>query len=83
MPTTNLSIALDPVIDFECAGWPLEKREELFRAVQAIQGVARVGGAGISTMRVTYDPSNINPSALTLAVDQAADEVLPGHNFSI
>jgi len=83
MPTTNLSIAPDPVLDFECSGWPPEKREELLRGVRAIQGVVSVGSAGISTMRVRYDPSSINPSALILAVDRVADVVLPGHNFSI
>lgn len=83
MPTTNLSIAPEPVLDFECAGWTPEKRQELFQAVQVIQGVTSVGGAGHSTMRVRYDPSITNPSALTLAVDRIADDVLPGHNFSI
>lgn len=83
MPTTNLSIGLEPVLDFQCAGWPEEKREELSRAVRAIQGVTSVGGAGVSTVRVRYDPSIINPSALTLEVDRVADDILPGHNFSI
>lgn len=83
MPTTNLSIKPEPVLDFECAGWPPEKRQELFQAVQAIQGVTSVGGAGHSTMRVRYDPSSVDTSALTLAVDQIADHILPGHNFSI
>lgn len=82
MPTTDLSIGREPVLDFECSGWPVEKRQELSQAVQAIQGVTSVGGAGISTVRVRYDPSIINPSALTLAVDRAADDILPGHNFS-
>lgn len=83
MPTTDLSIKPEPVLDFECAGWPPEKRDELFQTVQAIQGVTSVEGAGHSTMRVRYDPSGINPSALTLAVDQVADEILPGYNFSV
>ncbi|MFC5549522.1 hypothetical protein [Massilia aerilata] len=82
MPTTNLTIAAEPVLDFECAGWPIEKRQDLFQAVQGIQGVTGVGGAGHSTMRVRYDPSSTSISALTLAVDQAADTILPGHNFS-
>jgi hypothetical protein len=82
MPTTNLSISLEPVLDFECAGWPQEKRNELFEAVKAIQWVTSVGGAGRSTMRVRYDSSNTNLSDLTLAVDQVADRILPGHNFS-
>jgi hypothetical protein len=83
MPTTNLSIGREPVLDFECSGWPQEKREELSQAVRAIQGVTSVGGAGVSTMRVRYDPSVINPSALTLSVNRVADEILPGHDFSI
>lgn len=83
MPTTNLSIAPEPVLDFECSGWPQEKRQQLFQVVQLIPGVTSVAGAGHSTMRVRYDPLSINPSALTLAVDQVADDVLPGNNFSI
>lgn len=83
MPTTDLSIAREPVLDFDCSGWPAEKREALFQAVRAIRGVTNVGGAGISTMRVRYDFSIINPLALTLAVDRVADDILPGHNFSI
>lgn len=82
MPTTNLSIKPEPVLDFECAGWPEEKRQELFQAVRLIQGVARVDGAGHSTMRVRYDISSIDPSALMLAVDQIADNMMPGYNFS-
>jgi len=82
MPTTNLSIKPEPVLDFACEGWPSEKRDELFQAVQAIQGVTSVGGAGHSTMRVRYDSSKTDPAALTLAVDQVADNILPGHNFS-
>lgn len=83
MPTTNLSIGLEPVLDFECSGWPQGKREELSQAVRTIQGVSSVGGAGITTVRVRYDPSIINSSDLILAVDQVADGILPGHNFSI
>jgi hypothetical protein len=83
MPTTNLSIGLEPVLDFECSGWPQNKLDELSQAVRTIQGVTGVNGAGVSTMRVRYAPSRINPSALTLAVNRIADEILPGHNFSI
>lgn len=83
VPTTDLSIGREPVLDFECSGWPAAKLEELSQAVRAIRGVTSVGGAGVSTMRVRYDPSIIDPSALTLAVDRVADGVLPGHNFSI
>lgn len=83
MPTTNLSIGLEPVLDFECSGWPVEKREELSQAVRAIQGVTSVGGAGVSTVRVRYDPSITDSSALTREVDRVADDILPGHNFSI
>jgi hypothetical protein len=80
MPTTDLSIGREPVLDFDCSGWPVDKREELSRAIRAIQGVSNVGGAGVSTVRVRYDPSIINPSALTLAVARAADDILPGYN---
>lgn len=83
MPTTDLSIGREPVLDFDCSGWSVEKREELSQAIRAIQGVTNVGGAGVSTVRVRYDPSIINPSALTLAVNRAADDILPGYNFSI
>lgn len=83
MPTTDLSIGREPVLDFECSGWPTAKRDELFQAVRATKGVTSVGGAGVSTMRVRYDASIIDPSALTPAVDRVADRVLPGHNFSI
>jgi len=83
MPTTNLSIGLEPILDFECSGWPMEKREELSQAARAIQGVTSVGGAGVSTVRVRYDPSITDSSALTLEVDRIADDILPGHNFSI
>lgn len=83
MPTQDLSIGHEPVLDFACAGWPDEKRQELSRAVRTIEGVTNVGGAGISTIRVRYDPSTINPSDLTLAVDRIADDILPGHNFSM
>lgn len=83
MPTTNLSIGRDPVLDFDCSGWPVEAREKLSRAIRLLTGVTDVGGAGISTVRVRYDPNVIIPSALTLAVDRLADEVMPGHNFSI
>jgi len=83
MPTTDLSVGREPVLDFDCSGWPVEKREELSQAVKVLKGVTSVGGAGVSTMRVRYDPSTIYPSALTLAVDRVADSVLPGHNFSI
>lgn len=83
MPTTDLSIGREPVLDFECSGWPAGKRQELFQAVRAIRGVTNVSGAGVSTMRVRYDSSITNPSALTLAVDKSADDILPGHNFSI
>lgn len=82
MPKTNLSIAPEPVLDFECAGWPPEKRQELFQAVEVLQGVTSVGGAGHSTMRVRYDPASVDTPALTLAVDHVADKILPGHNFS-
>ena len=83
MPTTDLSIGREPVLDFECSGWSVEKREELSQAIRAIQGVTKIGGAGVSTVRVSYDPSIIIPSTLTLAVNRAADEILPGYNFSI
>ncbi len=83
MPTTNLSVGHEPVLDFECSGWPLAKRDDLFKAVKGIRGVIHVGGAGISTMRIRYDVSMTNPSDLTLAVNRAADVILPGHNFSI
>jgi hypothetical protein len=83
MPTTDLSIGPDPFLDFQCAGWPAEKRLELSQAVRAIPGVASVGGAGISTVRVEYNPSIINPSQLVHEVARVADEILPGHNFSI
>ncbi|MBU8545106.1 MULTISPECIES: hypothetical protein [Roseomonadaceae] len=83
MPTTNLSIGREPVIDFDCSGWPLEKRERLTQAVRVIHGVTNVGNAGVSTMRVRYDPLVIVASALTLAVDQVADDILPGNNFSL
>jgi hypothetical protein len=61
----------------------MEKREELSQTVRTIHGVTGVGGAGVSTVRVRYDPSIIDPSTLTLEVDRAADDILPGHNFSI
>ena len=83
MPTTNLSIGREPVLDFDCSGWPVAKREELSQAIRAIRGVTAVGGAGVSTLRVRYDPTTIDPSALTVAVDEVADNVLPGHNFSM
>lgn len=83
MPTTDLSIGREPVLDFECSGWSTEKREELSQAIRAIQGVTSVGGAGVSTVRVRYDPSIVTSASLTLAVDRAADHILPGHNFSI
>lgn len=83
VPTAHLSIGREPVLDFECSGWPTAKREELSQAVRTIKGVASVGGAGVSTMRVRYDASIIDPSTLTLAVDRVADGVLPGNNFSI
>lgn len=83
MPTTDLSIGRDPVLDFSCSGWPVEKREELSQAIRVLQGVTSVGGAGVSTVRVRYDPSITTPSALTLAVNRLADEILPGYNFSI
>jgi len=82
MPTTNLSIGLEPVLDFDCSGWPQGKRDELFQAVRSIEGVISVSSAGISTMRVRYAPLIINPSALTVAVNRIADETLPGHGFS-
>ena len=82
MPTTNLSIASEPVLDFECAGWPTENRAELFEAAKKILGVTSVAGAGHSTMRVRFDSSITDPSTLTLAVDEVADTILPGHNFS-
>ena len=82
MPTTNLSIKLEPVLDFACQGWPQDKRDELFHAAQEIEGVTSVDSAGHSTMRIRYDSSNTDPAALTLAVDQLADTILPGHNFA-
>lgn len=83
MPTTDLSIGRDPVVDFQCSGWTVEKREELSRAIRVIRGVTDVGGAGVSTLRVWYDSTTIDLSALTLLVNNIADNVLPGHNFSI
>lgn len=83
MPTTDLSIGREPVVDFECSGWALEKREELSRSIRAIRGVTAVGGAGVSTVRVRYDSTTIDVSALTIAVNKIADSVLPGHNFSM
>lgn len=83
MPTTNLSIGREPVLDFDCSGWPVDKRKELTEAVRLILGVTLVVGAGVSTTRVRYDPSMITPSALTLEVNRVADGILPGHNFSI
>ncbi len=83
MPTTDLSIGREPVLDFECSGWPAAKRGELDQAVRSIDGVTSVGGAGVSTMRVRYDQSLISSSDLTLAVDRVADNIMPGHNFSM
>lgn len=83
MPTTDLSIGREPVIDFDCSGWAVEKREELSQAIRAIRGVTNVGGAGISTVRVRYDSTTIDASSLTVAVNKVADSVLPGHNFSM
>jgi len=45
--------------------------------------VTSVGGAGVSTVRVRYDPSIADSSALTLELDRVADDILPVHNFSI
>ncbi|MEZ2354656.1 ATP-dependent endonuclease [Caballeronia sp. RCC_10] len=78
MTTINLSIGHDPVLDFQCAGWTEQKREELSQAVREIRGVTSVKGAGVSTVRVQYDPSITDHSVLTLAVNQLADAMLPG-----
>lgn len=83
MPTTDLSIGHEPVLDFDCSGWPVAKREKLSQAVSLIKGVTSVGGAGISMLRDRYDLAIIDPAAPTLAVDRVADGVLPGHNFWI
>lgn len=83
MPTTNLSIGSEPVVDFACSGWPLERRNELFRATTKIGGVTDVTGAGVSTMRVRYDPAIVTYSDLLVAVDRIADDLLPGHRFSL
>lgn len=83
MPTTDLSIGREPVLDFECSGWPVDKRNELTEAIRTIAGVTSVGGAGVSTVRVRYDLSIIDLPGLTLAVDRIADDIMPGHNFSM
>jgi hypothetical protein len=82
MSKTNLSIGENPVVDFDCSGWPQQKREELSQAVHDFAGVTSVTSAGISTVRVYYNPSAIQPEALIVAVDLKADEILPGYNFS-
>lgn len=82
MPTTDLSIGRDPVVDFSCSGWPEAKRDELKNVVGSIPGVTRVSGAGISTIRIGYDDTSISTDNLILAVNRLADGILPGHNFT-
>ncbi|UPL19895.1 ATP-dependent nuclease [Alcaligenes faecalis] len=80
MTTTNLSIGSEAVIDFDCSGWAEEKRKTFFTIVREIQGVTNVNGAGISTMRVRFNPSIIDHSALKQVVNQAADDILSQHH---
>ena len=82
MPTTDLSIGHDPVVDFNCSGWTQHKRAELSQGIAKLTGVTNVVGAGISTVRVYYDPAAVEPTSLMAAVNELADAILPGHDFS-
>lgn len=83
MPTTDLSIAPPSFVEFSYNGWPAEKKDELEIAAREIAGVTAVNQAGArSSIHVHFDPATVARDALILAVDQAADSVLPGYNFA-
>lgn len=83
MPTTNLSVSAPSFVEFQYNGWPDSKKDELETAVRTILGVTSVNQAGArSSIHVHFDVALIDTDALILAVDQVADKILPGHNFS-
>ncbi len=83
MPTTDLSIAAPSFVEFGYNGWPAAKKDELEIAVRNISGVTAVNQAGArSSIHVHFESGLIGPDALILAVNQLADEIMPGHNFS-
>jgi len=83
MPTLDLSISPPAFVSFTWNGWPADAKDRLIAAVQALAGVRSVQTAGgPSAILVHFDPSVIDEASIILAVDQAADEALPGYNFA-
>ncbi len=83
MPTTNLSVAPPSFVEFAYNGWPGSKKDELEVGVREIAGVTAVNQAGArSAIHVHFDPALIDQDALIVAVNEVADQILPGYDFS-
>lgn len=83
MPTTNLAIAAASFVQFDYNGWPAAKKDELELAVRQLPVVTSVIQAGgRSSIQVHFDPDRSNAQNLILAVNQVADRVLTGYNFT-
>jgi hypothetical protein len=83
MPTTDLSIGQPSFVEFNYNGWPHEKKDDLEIAVRQIPGVVSVDQAGHrSSIRVHYNATHVGRDHLILTVNQVADQILPGYNFS-
>lgn len=83
MPTTNFSISAPTFVQFDWHGWSAGQKNDLLVAARAIPGVTGTATAGgSSSVHVTFDPAQTSQEALIAAMAEAADDIVPGHNFS-
>lgn len=78
--TLDFSIGENPVLDCDCSGWPEASRQQFQQEAQALDGVTRTGGAGISTVRIYHD-ADADLDALRTALTDLANTILAGHDF--